>query len=130
MGVAVSWDDAERTIIRYDFESSWSVREFAQAMNAAVTMAAFSGTQTDVIINRPGSKIPDGALPYVQRVMLKLPADSVVVVVEDSAAVRPLIGTLRSVEDHLADQIYLATDLQEAHEVISRARAERVLDTG
>jgi hypothetical protein len=130
MGVAVSWDDAERTIIRYDFEPSWSVSEFAQAMDAAIAMAALRGRQTDVIINRPGSKIPDGTLPYAQRVMLKLPPDSVVVVVEDNAFTRFLIGALRDDEDHQAGQVHLAADLREAHEVISQVRAERVLDTG
>jgi hypothetical protein len=130
MGVAVSWDDAERTIIRYDFEPSWSVSEFAQAMDAAIAMAALQGRQTDVIINRPGSEIPDGTLPYAQRVMLKLPPDSVVVVVEDNVFTRLLISALRDDEDHQAGQVHLAADLREAHEVISQARAERVLNTG
>jgi hypothetical protein len=38
MPITVAWDNAEQTILRYDFEESWTLTEFAQIRRVGYEM--------------------------------------------------------------------------------------------
>ncbi|MBE0689615.1 MAG: hypothetical protein IH587_05775 [Anaerolineae bacterium] len=62
MGIAVQWDNAEQTVIRWDFEQAWSWDEFADSARVSSAMIASKTIAVNVILNIVGTRSPYGKI--------------------------------------------------------------------
>jgi hypothetical protein len=68
MGIRVVWDNDEKTIIRYIFESEWAWEDIRTAANISNAMLDEIGRVTHFIYDTSQSKrVPDGALTHLRR---------------------------------------------------------------
>jgi hypothetical protein len=63
MGINAIWDNTEKTIIRYDYEGTWTWDDLHKALEESHTMMRTVSHPVDVIIDVSSSRlIPSGAL--------------------------------------------------------------------
>ncbi|MCC6616862.1 MAG: hypothetical protein IT320_25540 [Anaerolineae bacterium] len=62
MGIAVQWDNAEQTVIRWDFEEAWTWDEFADSARVSSAMIASRESTINVILNLAGTRTPFGKI--------------------------------------------------------------------
>lgn len=123
MGILVEWDNAERTIIRYTFASTWTVEEFFEAFPVADHMIREANTRIVGIIVDDSREIipPKGAMTaFKQTVRIgKLP----IVFVGASMASRSMMEIL-SKTYHSARPMYYVATLDEARVILLQKHDE------
>lgn len=68
MPVDISWDNAEKTTLRYDLEGNWTWEEFFPAMEQGVILRAEVTHTVNIIVNLEKSlRIPNNALTHLKR---------------------------------------------------------------
>jgi len=69
MAVTLSWDDAEHTILRYDFTGRWTWDEFHDVLVQVVKILDQAPAEIDIIADLSQSAgIPLNLLPNIKRV--------------------------------------------------------------
>ncbi|MFN8373769.1 MAG: hypothetical protein U0694_12955 [Anaerolineae bacterium] len=121
MNVHVSWDDAEQTIIRYDFDGNWTWDEFHAAAHEAYAMTRSVEHRVHTISYfRPGAMIPPDALVQFRLAMSNAPANrGVTVIVGGSRFTRTLVEVFSKINRTLGERLKLAHSLEEARQIIS-----------
>jgi hypothetical protein len=128
MGVSVQWDDAEKTILRYDYGGKWTVEELYAAASEAKKLIEVEGTQHKiaVIINMQNSSaLPASAMTHGKRLMtMPLPNVDFQVVVGANMFVRTLANTATKVYGQFGRKIttQFAQTMDEARSVIAKQR--------
>ncbi len=122
MGIHVVWDDAEQSIIRWDFDPEWDWNEFWSAFNTSIQMAEGYTRRVDVIPNVTNTKrLPIGALGAFKTVDTKMPDFTKLVVVAGSDSVtRLMIKTFAQI--NRIDSWRTATTVEEARAIIAADR--------
>lgn len=123
MSILVEWDNAERTIIRYTFASSWTVEEFFEAFPIADRMIREANTRIIGIIVDDTLEIipPKGAMTaFKQTVRIgKLP----IVFVGASMASRSMMEILYKTYHSIRPMYYVAT-LEQARDILLQKHSE------
>ena len=118
MGIHVVWDNAEKSIIRWDFDMDWDWTNFWDAFSEAMRMSEGNTQRVDVISNVTNTKrLPIGALGAFKSVDTKLPDFVKLVVVAGSNSVtRVMINTFAQI--YRIDSWRTATTVDEARAII------------
>jgi hypothetical protein len=75
MGIEVTWDNLERTILRLDFDSGWSASTFEEAMRYAWDLINKSNHKVDVVMNLTEQcNLADGTVMRFQGMLASAPA--------------------------------------------------------
>ena len=122
MSIHVVWDDAERSIVRWDFEQDWDWNDFWEAFAESIRIGEGYTRRVDVIPNVTATKrLPIGALGAFKSADAKLPDFVKLVVVAGSDSMtRTIIRTFAQI-NHI-DSWRTATTLDEARALILRDR--------
>ncbi len=124
MPIQVAWDNDEQTVIRYDFQGSWSWSDYSQAVEEADRMMLSVDHTVDAIANLQHSRgLPTGAIHHVRRTITKAPPQlGVIVIAHPSLFVQAMTTAFNRVYPHLGERILLADTLDEARALIARRR--------
>jgi hypothetical protein len=128
MKVSVRWDNAEQTIIRYDFDDLWSWEDFystqriGQEMINQTTHCHPIGT----LFVMPHPTMPQNILSNTRTGMsTKHPRVFLIVVVSRNRYVKMLYEILIKLYRPLANEMVRTDTLEEARELLLRGIAER-----
>ncbi|MBA3869402.1 MAG: hypothetical protein H0X30_09620 [Anaerolineae bacterium] len=122
MAIHVLWDDAEQSIIRWDFEPEWDWNDFWNAFSESIKMGVGYTRRVDVIPNVTNTKrLPIGALGAFKSVDSKLPDFTKLVVVAGSDSItRTIIKTFAQI--NRIDSWRTAVTVDEARSIIAADR--------
>ncbi|MCL4256098.1 MAG: hypothetical protein KJ043_20240 [Anaerolineae bacterium] len=122
MGIAVVWDDDEKTIIRWDFDEKWTWDDFHEAFRISMEMGEKLTYRVDVIPNATQSPhMPVGALAEFKRLDSQLPdIVKLIVVAGTSAFTRSMIELFGKI--YRAQSWRTAPSLDEARRYILHDR--------
>lgn len=67
MAITVQWDNPSRTVIRWDFDATWTWEELADSAKVSSAMIASTDEDVDVILNAGESHPPSGRITAYQR---------------------------------------------------------------
>ncbi len=69
MAIHTVWDDRERTMIRMEFETEWTVAELEAAVLAVDTLITSVTHQVDILIDIEGAKLPKNFLDIAKTLL-------------------------------------------------------------
>jgi hypothetical protein len=128
VGIAVQWDNAEKTVILVTFEAEWTWRDIQDIDAQSVALYESVGHQVDIIADVRNSRmILSGILSYVRSLLTTSwhPFAGIAVVVGVSPSVRALFDAAALVARKSLERFVFAQTLEEAREVIQQRRAKR-----
>ena len=122
MAIHVLWDDAEQSIIRWDFDSEWDWNDFWNAFAESIRMGEGYTRRVDVIPNVTNTKrLPIGALGAFKSVDSKLPDfTKLVVIAGPDSITRTIIKTFAQI--NRIDSWRTAITVDEARAIIMKDR--------
>ena len=122
MGIQVVWDDAEQTIIRWDFDPEWDWNDYWEAFSESIRIGEGYTKRVDVIPNITRTKrLPIGALGAFKSVDTRLPDFvKLVVVAGSNSMTRMMIKTFAQI--NRIDSWRTAITLEEARAIIAEDR--------
>lgn len=107
MPITVSWDDTEKTVLRYDFEGNWTWDEFQQAKEESDAMLDSVPHSVDVILNYGNNHwLPPGAISRLRAMAANTRPNfsGRTIIVSESIVHRTLLNILRNTSNWLADR--------------------------
>ena len=126
MNIKVSWDNEEKTVIRYDFEGPWTWDEFRIAAEEVFAMTRSVEHQVDTISNFfPGVMLPPNAMFQFRRIMEDAPKNrGINVIVSSSAFIRTMVMMFGSVNRQLAKRLIIVDRLDQARAALAERRKQ------
>jgi len=121
MGINVTWDDAERKIIYFNFDGPWQWDELYAASDQATAMLDSVGHMVDFIMDiREASQNPKDLMSHAERIASgSHPRRGIMVVVGANKLLRTVGSGLRKLFPVATRSVVFASDLEEAYEVIT-----------
>jgi len=121
MGIAVSWDNPQRTIICFDFSQGWDWDDVYAASDQATTMLDSVEHTVHIIMDiRNGGKIPGDLMSHAERIASgHHPRRGMMIVVGANRLLRTVGGGLRKLFPDATRNVIFASDLEEAYEIIA-----------
>src|SRR5688572_14922021 len=124
MSITVNWDNADKTIIRYDFQGKWTWDEFRVAANEAFGLTRSVQHRVDSISNfHPGASLPSDALFHFSRAMRDAPPNRrTTVIVGGTPFINNLVSTFSRIYRPLGKRLLIASTLDEARKKLAAQR--------
>jgi hypothetical protein len=124
MPVTVFWEDPEKTVVRYDFQGSWTWDELYAVYYEAIGMEKSVTHRVDVILDMStSSRIPGNAILHVKNLAEKQPSNmGISVFVTRNPFIVSMYNMAVRVYGKVAFYFRIAKTLDEAHAMIATAR--------
>jgi hypothetical protein len=125
MGVLCTWDNAEKTVIRYDFEGWWTWKEFHAACEQAAEMRQEVSHQVDYICitdNRFTMRLRMPAHTYVPHSHTIKPGSGILIVIGGSATMDSIFSVAPKVYLSIAVRYAFAPTVQDARTYLMKRR--------
>ncbi len=124
MGVNISWDNGEKTALRYDFKGRWTWEEFDAAALEAFAMTGSVTHTVDSISNfEIGATLPPNALFQFRRAMSKAPPNrGITVIVGGSLFIKTMVTTFSRLNKQLGERLQIADSLEQARALLAARR--------
>ena len=121
MSVTVSWDNDDRTTIRYEFERDWIWDEFyAASENAFALTRSVEHTVHSISYFKPGASLPPNALMHFRRAMVNAPRNrGVTVIVGGSLFITTMVRVFSKLNRSLGERLLLADTLEQARALLA-----------
>ncbi|MBZ0279859.1 MAG: hypothetical protein K8L97_03905 [Anaerolineae bacterium] len=128
MGIEVSWDDAEESIIRWDFGETWNWDDFQNAFEQSLQLALKADHRIDVIPNLSYSKVvPPSALTQFNRIQRQMPDNTTLIVITGGSVFdNAIISAFRAA--YRVESWRTARTIDEARIIIHQSRSENGQD--
>jgi hypothetical protein len=125
MPISVSWDNDDKTTIRYDFNGQWTWDEFRVSSENAFAMTRSVSHTVDSISNfDPTTTLPPNALFQFRRAMTTAPKNrGVTVIVGGALFVRTMVGVFGKLNRQLGERLLLADTLDQARARLAERRS-------
>lgn len=125
MPISINWDNPQKTIIRNEFEGSWTWNEFVEAMDQVGKLMQTVSHPVDILGNmRPGNMPKTGnAIAVGRSAMLHWPANFQRLVLVTNPLLEVLGNTFKKMDSVLGPKMILVRSLEAAYEVLSRPSA-------
>lgn len=121
MTIDISWDNDEKTIIRFDYRKGWTWDDFSEAGKIVQKMRAEVKHPAHIIANfENGAFPPLGALGKFRSAQENVPTDAVVVVVGGGAFITALVSSFSRVYKALSKNLLVANSLDDARAKIAK----------
>ena len=121
MSIQLSWDNDEKTIIRFDYGKGWTWDDFSEAGKLVQKMRAEVNHPVHIIANfEDGAFPPLGALGKFRTAQENVPGDAVVVVVGGGMFITALVSSFSRVYKALSKNLMVADSLDKAREKIAK----------
>jgi hypothetical protein len=124
MNVKVSWDNDDKTTIRYDFEPHWTWDEFYKVAEDAFALTRSVEHTVDSISHfKPGANLPPNALMHFRRAMVNAPKNrGVTVIVGGSMFIKMMVTVFSKLNRQLGERLLLADTLAQARVMLAARR--------
>ncbi len=125
MPITINWLDADKTIIRYEFEGHWTWTDLHDAIKQVNSMLESVVHPVYVIIDvSKGSVVPSGAISQMRMGNMN-PASNWAggVFVGMSTFLRTLISTFGRVYPKMGERYIVANSMDEALQIIKQKRS-------
>jgi hypothetical protein len=131
MKVSVSWDNDDKTAIRYDFEQGWTWSDFSAAtVDGFALTRSVQHTVDSISYFKPGVELPPNALFQFRKAMANAPKNrGVTVIVGGSLFIKTLVGAFSRIYPQLGQRLLLADSLEQARTLLSARRQAPVQGT-
>ena len=124
--INVSFDNPEKTIIRWDFKGRWTWHDWYEATRVALELRATVDDNPCVpaIFDvKHSGKVPMGALPHARAAMEMMDPRDYVVIANPSGFIRSITEAFRALNPTFRDKVCTARSVAEAREMIARRAA-------
>jgi|FLYN01.1.fsa_nt_gi hypothetical protein len=127
MGIRVTWGNAERTFINFNFEGDWTWDELERATDQATGMLDSIDYTVDFIMDiRHANQVPKDLMSHAERIASgHHPRRGIMVVVGANRLLRTVGRGLRKLFPEATRNVLFAADLEEAHELIVERQMSR-----
>jgi hypothetical protein len=128
MAILVSWDDDNRTIIRWDYDADWTWHESSLAAETTREIREASGHELPVavILSMAGVEaIPRDSLRNMRRLLQNLQPEDVIIISGSNVAVDVMIAFMRATFTGALGQLHKALSLDDARALAARLLHER-----
>jgi len=127
VSIRVAWDNIDKTVIRFEFEDSWTWDDLYAASDEATTMLDTVHNMVDFILNvRNANQIPRDFMNHAGDIASgENPKRGLLIVVGANRLLRTIGGTLRRLFPQATKDVEIVGTLEEAYEVISKQRELR-----
>jgi hypothetical protein len=126
MSIKVAWDNADRTIISFDFDNRWDWDELYAASDQATEMLDSVDHMVDFIMDIRETVIPKDFMSHAERLASgSHPRRGVMVVVGVNGLLRTVGSGLRRLFPDATRNLVFAADVEEAYEVIEEKQMSR-----
>src|SRR5688500_15435106 len=124
MNINVNWDNADKTALRYDFQSKWTWDEFRTAANEAFGLTRSVQHRVDSISNfHPGAALPSDALFHFSRAMRDAPSNrGTTVIVGGTPFINNLVSTFSKIYRPVGKRLLTAPTLDDARSKLTVQR--------
>jgi hypothetical protein len=125
MPVNMLWDDAEKSILRFEYQGKWTWEEVNDTMVKANLELTAAQHRVDTIHDFTGSSgLPSNALSHASNLSRQIPMQTGISVVTGSSAfINTMLSVFSKVYPQLGSRYKSAHTLDEAHALIERSRA-------
>lgn len=123
--ILVSWDNDERTVLRWDFNGAWTWEDGSKATQLALQMRASvidHPCVPSILHLQQSGNIPMGALPYARAAIELMDPRDYIVIANASGFVRSLTEIFRLLNSDFSAKVFLAHTLDDARELIAKRR--------
>jgi hypothetical protein len=129
MPIKVSWDNPEKTIVRYQFIGKWDGSDFEVAIEQAFTMTESVSHKVYVIMDmRKGKRAPDGLMLILKRKLAVLPYNRGMIAIADAdKAMQTAVKMLMRINHKYNKRIVMVKDLAEARQSLNTVEMMNVL---
>jgi hypothetical protein len=130
MGVTIQWDNAEKTVLRYDFMGRWTWDEFYAAYDIAKPMILSVTHKVDFILNPTDDVSRNYTPPNIMTHMLSiarkaLPNTGKCVSISRGTFSRVLLSMVSKVNPKISEQYVFADSLEEARALLAKDSVAR-----
>ncbi len=128
MAIQVIWDNTERTVLRYDFDVSWTWQELYDAVDIANRMMDSVPHGVGSIFNiQRGTTVPNHLLTHTKNLMTRRhPRSVVIAAIIQGIYLRSLLHVVTMVSGEVAELFIPVASLDEARSTIQeRLQATR-----
>ncbi len=122
MGITVSWDNEQQSIIRYEAKGRWDWIDFDRAVERAFTMTEQLEHTVDALFDlRKSAELPNGAVIHFRRWISVLPANrGSIVVVSNRESAHILVDMLRRIDRKAATRLVITDSIDAARKMLNR----------
>lgn len=124
MGITISWDNAEQTVIRWDFEQGWTWDDYREAALETNAMIESVGYTVGLLRNVNNSAPPQGGnvLSQWQRTLVQAPSNMGPLVMVDANTFLNMMSMVFSqVQNRKGKQLLTAPSLEEGRALLAEA---------
>lgn len=122
MGIHVVWDDAEQSIIRWNFDAEWDWNDFHQAFKSALELSLSVNRRVDVIpYVGETPKVPPGMMSHFKSIENKMP-DNVGLIIVTGAPMLTNVVIEMFTRIYRAKKWTTASNLEAAYQMIAESR--------
>jgi hypothetical protein len=127
MGIVTTWDNRDKTTVRMEFESEWTVQDLEGAIQATDTYISSVAHQVDVIVDIEGANLPKDFMNLAKG-LLENPQpranEGNRVVVGAGSVVKSAYNTIQKVfgEKIVNREVLFAANLPEARGMLKQRR--------
>jgi hypothetical protein len=124
MNITVSWDNDDKTIIRYDFQGQWTWDEFHKTSKEAFAMTRSVEHRVDSISNfHKGAALPPNALFQFRQAMTNAPKNrGMTVIVGGNTFIKTMVRVFSNLNKQLGERLKIADTLDEARAMLTARR--------
>lgn len=122
MGVRISWDDENKTIVRLSFEGEWNWQDYYMAVQQSNMMLESVKYKVDIITDFHRSEnLPPQAFVHLRRALFNVPPNwgSSVIVTGERPSVSSLMHSFIKMHPRLGKRIAIVTSLEEAYTLLN-----------
>lgn len=126
MPVKSQWDNADKTIIRNDFEGNWTWEEYFEMIEQRNALMSSVDHRVDVIANMRPANMPTsgGALSSAKLSLSNVPPNHGIFVIVINTMVGTMLDIFKLFDRQTGISLHAAKSLEEAREIISQERAK------
>jgi hypothetical protein len=125
MGISIRWDNAEKTIIRWDFEGRWTLDEFRRSLQLSTTLAEDTGHTVYGLVVMRGI-CPANVVQIRQYVVNQCPVNMrSLVFVGASGLVESTLSILNKLCPNAPQSVFVAT-VDDAYEIITQLHLKEI----
>jgi hypothetical protein len=120
VGIVVTWDNQEKTILREDLTTPWTWTEYDEATDQLASLIKSVSYRVDVIFNRNYTATPHGdPFAHYRRIAEQLPPNTgLVLVVGATNATRAAANFLLPLFAQLAARLAFVDTVEEARTIL------------
>jgi hypothetical protein len=124
MAIQVYWEDDSKTIVRYDFEGTWTWDDLYKVFYQALAMETSVSHRVDVILDmRQSGRIPHNALTHIKNISDKEPPNiGLSVFVTSNRFLISLYNVGIKFYNKIGYYFRLTSTIEEAHALIAQDR--------